>query len=166
MPVPHKRIPQPEQGVRPDWHASELKENDKDHYRSKMALGQLFRAIELPALSVADQEALAQRRQNRGRSDMSLKEAMDALTNKAGTHRDTPLFWVVRRLVGERIPLRFSPRIITGMLHLYNKYCSDLLCICQENTLSYAKDAQLTEEEICAGICQMVLSFYLLTFRA
>lgn len=151
MPVPHRSIPQPAQGVRPDWHANEMNQNGKGNYRSEKALGKLFRAIDLPALPEAGQEARAQKQQNRGRSEMSIKQAMDALVDKESPHRQTTLFWTIRRLVGERITLKFSPRIIIGMLHLYNKYCSDLLSICQENTLSHNKDAQLTEEEVVAG---------------
>lgn len=152
MPVPHRGIPQPKQGVRPDWHASELKEHDKDHYVSQKALGQLFRAIELPALSEAATEARAQRQQNVGRTELTVKAALEALSSSNSTLVGTPLLYVIRRVVREHgVALRFNHKILARMILLYNKYCSELLITCQSNTLSYSKNAQLTEEEVVAG---------------
>ncbi|KAH7104770.1 RdRP-domain-containing protein [Auriculariales sp. MPI-PUGE-AT-0066] len=155
-PVPHQAIPAPSQKKRPDWNGSELTENNNDHYRSNRALGELFRAITLDAVDEATAEARAQSRQLRAqqvRVPMSSRSVFEALAQQRQPPESglSALVLPIRQFTEEHIELRFSSTVVSSIMHLYNKYCSDLLFICQDNVVSGSKTSQLTEEEVVAG---------------
>ena len=74
----------------------------KDCYPSRRALGALFREIELPSISAAQQEGRAQRQATNLQSQWTLATAIRSINAQSGGGLE-PLSVVVRRHVLSRI---------------------------------------------------------------
>ncbi len=123
MPVPHREIPQPPSPLKPDWHANELNELNRDHYRSARALGHLFRAIELPALREAAEEARAQRREFTARKPMPVEEIMKLLMSNRNSKARHPVIAAIRKEATKRLEIRVSRRTVEELIAPYDRYC-------------------------------------------
>lgn len=147
-PIPLTKIPQTPK-IKPDWYQPETMNDSKsaDYYQSTRAIGRLFRAIELPALDVV----------------MNVKK----LRAKEGEEKDDRLlaqFGRVRLREGDQIDVAVYNRITEFIdprdvdsdhralaFKIFDKYIAEFKAVCAAHTLSYRRDAMLTEEEAVVG---------------
>ncbi|PCH33560.1 RdRP-domain-containing protein, partial [Wolfiporia cocos MD-104 SS10] len=128
-PVPLQQIPRLKFTARPDWNAPEtISSKAKGYYKSERAIGQLFRAIDLPALSTATRASHFQRRQMQDGHELSLEDVLEEFHSKDVDDDD-----------------------ITRMWKLLESYASRLRAICAVYTLYDWSSTMLTEEEAVIG---------------
>lgn len=158
IPVKHEDIPYAPNMV-PDWSMSELGSEDYSKsfldrvYPSDRALGHLYRAISLPAVEEARVEGRAQRSAASARRRLSLSAAEEGLAGGSELH-DHPMLPAVQQLVTTVAPEaaeQCARGELSHLVQLLNQYCVDLRLVCQQNTLSRSRRAQLTEEELVTG---------------
>jgi len=148
-PVPQDKIPRLKFKTRPDWNQPETMNDSKsaDYYESPRAIGRLFRAIELPALDIA-------RRVNRKQRKKMDEEDDDDLVGKIGrmSLRDNDEVDVaVYDRVTDFIDPGVNPDHRAHAFGLFERYTAELKMICASYTISYRRDAMLTEEEAVVG---------------
>lgn len=149
QPVPLKEIPKLKFRRKPDWNAPETVVNLDRFYESQRAIGRLFRDIELPAVETAKR---AQQAQGRHLGDqVSLEDMLEAFRQPVYYEEDSLSMEVLGR-VSEFVRVgRHDDDTIAEIWELYTRYVSELRTICADHTLSYAKNAMLTEEEVVVG---------------
>ncbi|KAJ3556934.1 hypothetical protein NM688_g1751 [Phlebia brevispora] len=149
QPVALDKIPKLKFRLRPDWSAPETVTDTSKYYKSERAIGRLFRAIKLPAIETARRAQQAQRRHLH--DDASLEDILEAFHQPMQYEDDVMLLEVAQR-VSEFIPVGGRDDDLVGELwELYTRYVSELRCICVDHTLTYARDAMLSEEEVVVG---------------
>ena len=145
QPVPLDQIPKLRGKLKPDWHAPEtVYVNKKNYYISKKAIGELFRAIDLPV----EQQANSRPRRRRPR-DRELEEAMNNLG--VTDARQSHLFEVVQDAVNEKIYADAEPNEeqVVVIQRLFSRYATELQATCMSNTLSSTQST--SEEEAVIG---------------
>lgn len=138
---------------RPDWNAPETSEslNQDRYYQSSRAIGRLFRAIDLPAV---DSIRRVQRDQlDRIRLGQSANpEEVTANFHAAEPVEEDELTLAVFERVSAFIAVgRHEDAVIIELWELFQQYASQLQSVCADHTLSSAKGAMLTEEEVVVG---------------
>ncbi|EJD54735.1 RdRP-domain-containing protein [Auricularia subglabra TFB-10046 SS5] len=158
IPVKHADIPQAP-NMFPDWSMSELGAADHNKsfmdriYPSDRALGHLYRAISLPAVGEARTEGRAQREAAKARRKLTHSAAEEGLASGAELLAH-PMLPAVDQLVSTIAPQASEECArdeLSDLVQLLNQYCVDLRLVCQQNTLSRSRRAQLTEEELVTG---------------
>ena len=149
-PVPLEKIPKVKTRRRPDWHAPEtidLISSDK-FYRSRRAIGHLFRAIELPL----QQEPVTMPWQRRRPRDFQTLEAEFEKFDLNDT-RGSYLFEAIRNQVEQFIRIDSKPdeELVDSITRLFSSYAIYLQTVCISNTLSHAQTTQLSEAEVVVG---------------
>ena len=147
------RIPKLKFRAKPDWNAPETVTSDSDKfYESKMAIGKLFRRIDLPALRTVKDTTRSHKKQLKEGHEFSLEEVL-ADFRLDDTNREED---VVRMAVEDRIQLFIDTRpldedTIDYASQLFNRYASELRTLCATHTLTYSRSSMLTEEEAMIG---------------
>ncbi|PCH33549.1 RdRP-domain-containing protein [Wolfiporia cocos MD-104 SS10] len=154
-PVPLQQIPKLKFKAKPDWNAPEtISSKAKGYYKSERAIGQLFRAIDLPALSTAARASRFQRRQMQDGHELSLEDVL-AEFRSSEPHYDNIMQLEVEHRIAEFTPLPDIEDVdddnITRMWKLLESYASRLRAICADHSLSHSRSAMLTEEEAVIG---------------
>ncbi|KAF8807563.1 RNA-directed RNA polymerase 2 [Phlegmacium glaucopus] len=154
QPVSIKAIPKLKFPRRPDWNAPETvnAKSEEHYYPSKMAIGRLFRAIDLPV------EARPNTRQPRSQRKAKRQPAVNDLIERF-THfdlddaRKDPVFDFVEDRVEDFIDTDklWKKNDMESMEDLFRRYTSELQGICASNTLSHARSTLLSEEEAIIG---------------
>lgn len=154
VPVKHADIPH---GPRedPDWSVSEVGAGNRRVYQSRKALGQLFRAI-----YISDEPSSGEPQSNRRRhGQLGVANALRKLQADSNAVTRHPLTAVIRYWVGELAPdILAHPSLtdptvddIKHIVSMINEFSKELRLICQHNTLTRSRRAQLLEEEVVAG---------------
>ena len=147
QPVNLQDIPRLKFKQRPDWGAPETVADSKRFYKSELAIGRLFRDIRLPATA---REAGHEQR-HRHRDQAAQEQVIDAF-HRLINYEDDSVPMVVAERVSQFIGLgRHEDDLVAEVWELYVGYVSELTAICVDHTLSYAKNAMLTEEEVVIG---------------
>jgi RNA-dependent RNA polymerase len=154
QPVPLANLPRYKLRAKPDWNAPEtIKPDPKRFYTSLRAIGRLFREIDLPAVETI---GAAQRRQRRnlrqdgGSRVTTVEGVLESFLRE--DPEDNEAYEAVFEHVSGFITLgRHENDLVAEMWELLGNYKSQLQTICADHTLSYAKDAMLTEEEAVVG---------------
>jgi RNA-dependent RNA polymerase len=155
QPVSLNKIPKLKFRAKPDWNAPETVTSDSDKfYESKMAIGKLFRSIDLPDLrTVKDMtRTRSQKKQPKEGHEVSLEEVLAAF-HLDDTNREED---VMRTAVEDRVQLFIDTRpldedTINYASQLFNRYASELRTLCATHTLTYSRSSMLTEEEAMVG---------------
>ncbi|KZT06877.1 RdRP-domain-containing protein [Laetiporus sulphureus 93-53] len=154
-PVPLDRIPQLKFRAKPDWNAPEtLVRESPRYYESNRAIGRLFREIELPALRTATKASRAQRRHLKDGQEFDLADIVQEFQSYE-PREDNYVQLTVEHRISEYIPIPedvdVEESLIETMWELFRSYSAQLRTICADHTLSYSRDAMLTEEEAVVG---------------
>lgn len=152
QPVPLEKIPKVKTRRRPDWHApetidSDLVSSDK-YYRSRKAIGHLFRAIDLP---LQQEPVTLSWRRRRCRDVQTLESEFDKfdLNDTRGSY----LFEAVRNQVEQFIRIDSKPdeELNDSIARLFRSHATYLQTVCISNTLSDTQTTQLSEAEVVVG---------------
>ena len=155
-PVPQGKIPRLKFREKPDWNQPETMNDSKsaDYYESKKAIGRLFRAIELPALDIVRRVNRTQRK----KMDMDDDDDDDFTGKIAGKlgrmslrdndEVDIAVYGRINDFIDADVD-RADHR--DHALRLFERYAAELKTICASHTISYRRDAMLTEEEAAVG---------------
>ncbi|KAI0316526.1 RNA dependent RNA polymerase-domain-containing protein [Amylostereum chailletii] len=141
QPVSIERIPKLKFLAKPDWSAPETVNvaHSSTHYKSRSAIGCLFRAVDL---SAADIKRDATRRQKLVQREHNFLDAAFGSVHAAVRARVSDFIDVER-------PLSKAGR--DSVTRVYKRYVSELKSICVALTLSHRREAMLTEEEAFIG---------------
>ncbi|KAG6878423.1 hypothetical protein C0993_007024 [Termitomyces sp. T159_Od127] len=147
-PVAVNSIPKPPSSVKPDWNAPETVDLDSArYYRSRRAIGRLFRDITLP------ENPNPSRRPRRQRSsERTIDELTSAMDNNLSMTDDADeVVQTVRDWINDFIDTsqQLPTETIEQVKGLFQKYVSGLTSICNTYSLSYYRP--LTEEEAVVG---------------
>ena len=150
QPVKLDAIPKVGSG-KPDYMAPETANiNSNEYYQSRRALGQLFRAIDLP---IEQQPSLRQggRRRRRGRNADELVDRFNRLNMEDA--RDSNLFRAVEEHVQDFIftDADQNEEDLASITQLFERYVSELKLICVSNALSSTRNNPLSEAEAIIG---------------
>ena len=147
-PVPLEKIPRLKFKTRPDWIQPETMNHAKsaDYYDSQRAIGRLFRAIELPALDIVQKVGRRQREKMHEEDD-------DFVTHfgRMSVRDDDQVDVAVCGRVTEFIDVDVDDDHRIRAFNLFERYTAELKTICVSHTISYRRDAMLTEEEAVVG---------------
>lgn len=148
IPVDLSRIPRRKFTEVPDWSIGELVRNfGKGHtYPSTRALGVLFRNVELPEEPLPDRSPLDDRDVA---NIASAFQVMNIRPYEDSEYLTDPISAIIKPELEHYISLSLTSQIISTLESQFNRYCADLLSICQNSSLSYRNP--LTEEECWAG---------------
>jgi len=135
--------------MKPDWNQPETMNDSKsaDYYESQRAIGRLFREIKLPALDIV-------RRVNRTQRERMHEDDDDHLVAQFGRvslRDDDQVDVAVRGRVTDFIDADVDPDHRIRAFALFERYTAELKTICASHTISYHRDAMLTEEEVAVG---------------
>ena len=153
-PVPLQKIPRLKFKEKPDWNQPETMNDSKsaDYYPSQRAIGRLFRAIELPALDIVQRVNKTQRKKLREEEG---EEEGDRLVTQLGRMRlrdDDQVDVAVYGRITDFIDVTdVDPDHRVSAFTLFDRYTAELKAICAAHTISYRRDAMLTEEEATVG---------------
>ncbi|KAK7693714.1 hypothetical protein QCA50_003286 [Cerrena zonata] len=139
----------------PDWRAPETSasRDRTQYYESTRAIGRLSRAIDLPDQPVHDAE-LDQRRRLQLGQFVDLEDVIAGIYATTISESDGPLVFAVYTRVKEIIAHAADQPdvdIIFELWDLLQQYTSQIQSICADHTLSHARNALLTEEEVTVG---------------
>ena len=152
-PVSLTTVPKPKSNLKPDWHAPETVDLDDapGFYKSQKAIGQLFRAINLPDLQTRSRAAERRSRQHvrDDEAEADLDEVFAALC--MDDSQDNPLESAVEDRVTEFIPLEPDSASVRVAIESLGRYSIELQGICACNAIQRRKDAMLSEEEAVIG---------------
>lgn len=151
--APHK-IPRLKKKVKPDWNAPEtVNLNTGDYYESSRAIGRLFRAIDLPVEQHKHNNHSQRRGTKQGETKQGLKDVEKLLRELDLNESHNLRFLAVHERVNEFIDTdnSWEEEELESVQELFTKYSLELRAICMANTLSYARGAQLSEEEAVIG---------------
>ena len=147
-PVLQEKIPRLKFKRKPDWNQPETMNHTKsaDYYESHRAIGRLFRAIKLPALDIVQKVGRTQRKKMREEDD-------DLVTHFArmSVRDDDQVDVAVWNRVSDFIDADVDNDHRIRAFDLFERYAGDLKMICISYTISYRRDAMLTEEEAVVG---------------
>ena len=148
-PVALDRIPGIKFKIKPDWNAPETAiSSNPRYYESHRAIGKLFRAIKLPALT---QAAHSSQVGNPEGSYLTLDDVVQRLLMDDPRPRNA-ILKAVRQHVMHYIDIpRHDADHIRRIWELYRYYVPRLRGICADHTLSWDRGAMLTEEEAVVG---------------
>ncbi|KAF9791853.1 RNA dependent RNA polymerase-domain-containing protein [Thelephora terrestris] len=153
-PVPLEKIPKTKFKARPDWSQPETMNDSKsaDFYESTTAVGRLFRAIQLPALDIVRSVNRAQRRKLRaeegGEEGDRLLAELERMSLRNDDKVDAAVFERITQFIdGDDVDPDYRDRAFT----IFDRYTAELKIICAAYTISYSRDAMLTEEEAAVG---------------
>ena len=143
-------IPRPPSKIKPDWSAPETAPVDSTrYYQSTRAIGRLFRSIDLPAIRTARRAVHYQQQHMVGGGSGTHADVLSGFIRARPRQVDT-IWPAVRQRVAQFINASraaYSSDEVLSVWDLYNSYVSQLRVICTENTISYARDSMLAEEE-------------------
>lgn len=146
-PVNRKELPRLPRKQKPDWSAPETyifesdESDEPQYYESQRAIGKLFRAIKFPP----DTRTLE------GTTriySLSIQRRQDTLRRTALSPIYRALLPKIRDFV--RVD-EIDEELDSVSDHLFARYKTELQGICITRSLSFAKDASLTEEEVVIG---------------
>ena len=150
-PVPLEKIPKLKFKTKPDWNQPETMKDSKnaDYYESQRAIGRLFRAIELPALDIAWRLNQTQRQNMREDEDEDdhLVAQFGRMNLRDGDQVDVAVYGRVTDFIDADVDPDHRVRAFV----LFERYTAELKTICVSHTISYRRDAILTEEEVAVG---------------
>jgi len=151
-PVPHAKIPKLKFKAKPDWNQPETMNDNKsaDYYQSQRAIGRLFRAIELPALDIVRSVNRKQRRKLEEEEEDD-DDRLVAQFGRVTLLDDDPIDVAVYDRVADFIDLDIDIDHRASAFALFDRYTAELKMICAAHTISYRRDAMLTEEEVVVG---------------
>ncbi|KAH7105212.1 RdRP-domain-containing protein [Auriculariales sp. MPI-PUGE-AT-0066] len=158
IPAPLNEIPRGPTRI-PDWSVGEMGAVDAgDVYKSEKALGRLFRAIELPTEEELREANGVTPGEVQSRSPLTTAACLQQIRSSVtlATH---PLMPLLQERVRKYIPADafedfFEPSTadaLTSVVGLLNDFSIELRIVCQQNTLSHSRRAQLLEEEMAVG---------------
>ncbi|KAI0004273.1 RNA dependent RNA polymerase-domain-containing protein [Russula compacta] len=148
-------VPKPKSELKPDWHAPETVDLDDldaslGFYRSQKAIGQLFRAIDLPDVRNHNSAAHQKRRHIRDdKTETDLDDVFAALC--IGDREDDPIESAVEDRVAEFIAVDPHSDSVRLAIESLDRYSIELQGICACNALQRRKAAMLSEEEAVIG---------------
>lgn len=154
QPVPLAYLPRLKFKAKPDWNAPETIKPDRTRfYPSPRAIGRLFREIDLPAVETVREAQRRQRRNLRQDGEEGYTTVEDILQSfTRDDPQDNTAYETVFEHVSGFITLgQHEDDLVAEMWELLENYKSQLQTICADHTLSYVKDAMLTEEEAVVG---------------
>jgi RNA-dependent RNA polymerase len=143
QPVLTDKVPKLKSRKRPDWNAPETVAGNSDkYYESQRAIGKLFRDIDLPIVRTPRVDV---------RSIYNKEPEVDALLSELSLDGDEndPLYRALENRVSGFLPEEPTPTAQTSQM--FGRYSNELLNICATHTLSYSKNAMLSEEEVIIG---------------
>ncbi|TFK30601.1 RNA-directed RNA polymerase 2 [Coprinopsis marcescibilis] len=149
-PVARTTIPKLKHNLKPDWNAPETVQNldPSKYYKSKHAIGKLFRSITLPV----EQNSMlgATRVQSRRRRQRAREQKQDADISSLGLD---PHYRRIEQRVQEFIATEepFSDRLFEDGENLYDRYVGELEQISYNHAIAPGRNSSLTEEEIFMG---------------
>ena len=148
-PVPLHKIPKLKFKAKPDWNRPETMNDTKsaDYYESQRAIGRLFRAITLPALDIAKRVSQAQRKKLREEEDDHLVAQFGRISLRDDDQVDVAVYGRVTDFIDVDVDADHRERAFS----LFDRYTAELKTICATHTISYRRDAMLTEEEAAVG---------------
>ena len=149
-PVPLRKIPRLKFRRKPDWNQPETMNDSRspDYYESKKAIGRLFREIKLPALDIVRRVNKTQRKKMHGEDDDLLVAQFGRMSL---VRDDDPIDFAVHASVTQHIDADVDPGDRVRAFALFYRYTAELKTICASYTISYRRDAMLTEEEAVVG---------------
>ena len=152
-PVPLGKIPKPKFKAKPDWSQPETMNDSKsaDYYKSTTAVGRLFREIQLPALDIVRRVNRAQRRRLRAEGDGGEDDRVLAEFGRMSIRDDDEVDVAVFDRITQFIDGEVEPDYRTHAFTIFDRYTAELKTICAAYTISYNRDAMLTEEEAVVG---------------
>lgn len=155
VPVPVRDIPRLKMTAKPDWNAPETVSTGRDnsrYYPSQKAIGKLYRAIDLPAVTAAKRTQRKQRTHlNEGQAATAEAVLAEFLEDDIFAY-DEPLHVALIERIAGFIPLgRHDEGDVAEIWDFYCNYASQLQSICVDHTLSHERGAMLTEEEAVIG---------------
>jgi len=122
---------------------------DAKYYKSESAIGKLFRAINLPAVKTVERVSRLQRRQLRAEDEDSVVDRLEGLILADVTDEIyDAVYDRVTEFIGEPT---VDDDYLPHASRLFDKYASQLRTISATQTLSYSRNAMLTEEEVVVG---------------
>ncbi|KAF7791939.1 hypothetical protein EIP86_002965 [Pleurotus ostreatoroseus] len=149
QPVNLSAIPKLKFKIKPDWNAPETSVDLSRFYESQKAIGRLFRDIQLPEIDTARRAQNAQRRHLS--DNASLEDIIEAFKQPV-QYEDGSVSVEVALRVSEFVRIgAYDDDLVAEVWEQYTRYVSELRGICADFTLSYGKDAMLTEEEVVVG---------------
>lgn len=153
QPVPLEKIPKLKMRTRPDWNAPEtsMTLDSKNYYTSSRAIGRLFRAIDLPAIHSLQDAQHDQRIRIRLGQSANMEEVITNFHAAEPFEDDELTFTVYERVTGFIAVGRHDDDLVGEIWELFQQYASQMQSICADHTLSKARNAMLTEEEVVVG---------------
>jgi len=150
-PVPHERIPRLKFKAKPDWNQPETMNDSKsaDYYPSQRAIGRLFREIELPALDIVQRVSRMQRKKLHEEEDDLLVAQFGRVSLRDDDQIDVAVYARVTEFIEDADVVNPDDR--ARAYTLFDRYIAELKTICASHTISYRRDAMLTEEEAAVG---------------
>jgi len=147
QPVELSRIPKLKHRIRPDWNAPEtVNASSANYYPSMKAIGQLFRAIDLPV----EQDRHNERPRRRGRRNANDEDELANAFRNLNFGDDYLVEALQDHIYGYIRNTTANQEDNDVVADLFERYISELRAICMANTLSHAR-GQLTEEEAVVG---------------
>lgn len=150
-PVPLQKIPKLKFKMKPDWNQPETINDTKNAnwYQSQRAIGRLFRAIELPALDIVQRVSRAQRKKLHEEEDEDdrLLVQFGRMSLRDDDQVDVAVYGRITEFIDEDVNPDYRARAFV----LFDMYTAELKTICASHTISYRRDAMLTEEEVVVG---------------
>ena len=148
-PVPLEKIPKLKFPRKPDWNQPETMNDGKsvDYYESRKAIGRLFRAIELPALDTVRRVNRKQRKKMQEEDDDHLVAQFRRMSLRENDQVDVAVYGRVTDFIDADVDPDHRARAFA----LFDRYTAELKTICASHTISYHRDAMLTEEEAAVG---------------
>jgi len=147
-PVPLEKIPKLKFREKPDWNRPETMGDSRsaDYYESQRAIGRLFRAIELPALDIVRRVSRMQRKKLEEEDDLLVAQ-FARMDFRDGDQVDIAVYDRIGDFINVDVDADDRERAIA----LFDRYTTELRTICAAHTISYRRDAMLTEEEAAVG---------------
>ncbi|VDC02938.1 unnamed protein product [Peniophora sp. CBMAI 1063] len=148
------RIPRLRYSARPDWSAPETVNaaSSTTHYKSRRALGRLYRRIDLPDVDPAREEHRQQQRQRRTRN-LDVDDLAEGLADIALDADEDPVHLTIRQRVNSFIDTdeEAPQRVRDTVAQLFRYHAGELQGICATHVLSHRRTSTLTEEEVFVG---------------
>lgn len=148
-PVPLEKIPRYNHSTRPDWSAPEVSDVDSQkYYKSRPAIGKLYRAIDLPVV-----HSMVQAQHMRYPEDLiTLDDAIELIGGGEDDEDSDDIAEALRQHVSKFIRVdRLEEPLIAEIWDLAESYRMQLQGICADHSLSPSTHTILTEEEAVVG---------------
>ncbi|KAJ7102228.1 RNA-directed RNA polymerase 2 [Mycena belliarum] len=152
QPVAMNTIPKPKSNLKPDWHAPEVNVDLADYYPSERAIGKLFRAIQLPQIQPGTVSSFERRMKKAGRLRAQDVDNLASTFDGLGFNDNDPIVLAIEGAVHKFIPTEERHQTtVTYIAQIFSRYASELQAIAVACTLSHARTALLSEEEVVVG---------------